>query len=291
MIFCALFFTAFSVAACSFGDSDNTTPAPAVISPVDVDSEQAQSMETLAALSAPAGLNTKRLFATPVASEQVRFTRLENEVQKLRDEFDLVSPAITRLVAVEQDMRDLMAQLETLIGGEPPQTVIETSDADIIIPEPVTTIDAPQNITQPILEPVTEPEVVETTTTVVESTTTTNLAGLPQVKEVRIGEHIDKTRIVLDMTDKADYTLQMSADNKQVELLLKDTNWYEVNNWSSAKSPVIKSWFATQTGADVKVVFTLTYPGRIKYDAFVAPRDGFERLVVDVFSDEMHLAK
>ena len=286
--------------SCSRGEQET---APEVIGSDAALSESAQSLETLQTLSAPAGLNTRRLFAQPAPSEEARFDRLEGEVQRLRDDFDLVSPAITRLVAVEQDMRDLMDQLEVLLNDDSPDLInvspLDTSDNQItpLQPAPGAPVLQPTaNPQPPVLEPVGDAPVLEpvpvlTKTPVATSANTAAAANLPNVENLRIGEHVDKTRIVLDMNSKVDYSTSVADNGKTVNLTLRNASWQTDTSWSSAKSPVIKSWNAQQVGNDVNISFQLAYPGRVKYDAFVAPRNGYERLVVDIFSDEMHLAK
>ena len=64
------------------------------------------------------GLNTKRLFSESLRDEDSRFARLEAAVQTIRDEFDTLNPSVNRLMAVEQDIQELVNQLNTLVQGE-----------------------------------------------------------------------------------------------------------------------------------------------------------------------------
>jgi hypothetical protein len=63
------------------------------------------------------GLSSKRLFSESLG-EDARLDRLEAAVQAMRDEFDTVTPSINRLIAVEADIQELVAQLNTLVQGE-----------------------------------------------------------------------------------------------------------------------------------------------------------------------------
>jgi hypothetical protein len=48
-----------------------------------------------------------------MSDEADRLDRLENAVQELRNDFDTITPAITRLVAIEGDIQKLITQLDT----------------------------------------------------------------------------------------------------------------------------------------------------------------------------------
>lgn len=69
-------------------------------------------------LQPPKGVNTA-LFAEKMDDEDSRMDRLENAVQELRNDFDAMSPAIVRLVAIEGDIQNLISQLQVLTGGSP----------------------------------------------------------------------------------------------------------------------------------------------------------------------------
>ncbi len=64
------------------------------------------------------GLNTKRLFSESLGNENARLDRLEAAVQAMRDDFDTLTPSISRLIAVESDIQELVNQLNTLVQGE-----------------------------------------------------------------------------------------------------------------------------------------------------------------------------
>ncbi|MCB1538996.1 MAG: hypothetical protein KDJ49_08525 [Alphaproteobacteria bacterium] len=73
----------------------------------------------LPALAPARGINADTMFAQKLSNDEARFKRLENAVADMRREFDAIKPAIIRLSAVESDMEELVAQLQTLVpnGG------------------------------------------------------------------------------------------------------------------------------------------------------------------------------
>lgn len=273
-VLCALIL----LTSCSDNSSNSSNPPLATgnstVTP------QSEAMETLQVLSAPKGLNTKRLFIEPVSSPDARFNRLEREVQDLRDDFDLVSPAITRLVAVEQDMRDLMGQLETLVASEsqPSEIVVQNVGVPVVTP-PVTTTTQPILTTAPT--PVTQP-----------IPTSAIPANAIAVKNLRIGEHTDKTRMVLDMTGEAPYTVTLNADGKGMVMTFPKTVWQADAAWTSNVAPLIRSYKASPTAdGGTRLDVSFVESASLKYKGYIEPRNGLSRLVIDLFSSDLHLAK
>ncbi len=77
-------------------------------------------MDTFRALAPAEGMKVTPLFAEPIKDEDARFKRLEDQVQSLRNDFDTTVPTLVRLVAVEKDMKNLVAQLQTLTDANAP---------------------------------------------------------------------------------------------------------------------------------------------------------------------------
>lgn len=93
-------------------------PNPENRPPVPGTTGQEKTADGLPALHA-LGNNTA-LFSERMSDEADRLDRLENAVQELRNDFDAVTPAIARLVAIESDIQNLIQQLETLTGDSMP---------------------------------------------------------------------------------------------------------------------------------------------------------------------------
>lgn len=276
------------LASCSQNETNNAPPAPAASNTTNT--PQAEAMETLRVLSAPKGLNTQRLFAEPVSDGTARFNRLEREVQDLRDDFDLVSPAITRLVAVEKDMRDLMNQLETLVASDTQadQIIVQNAEAPPAIPpttvaEPQTNaIAAPTSVTQPIVAPVAASQPAPAVAAA---------SGI-NVKDLRIGEHADKTRIVLDMSGEVPFTATVNGDGMGMVVTFPGAGWQTDASWSSDVSPLVRSYTASATAdGGTRLDVTFAEKASLKYKGFIKPRNDLSRLVLDLYSPDLHLAQ
>ena len=74
------------------------------------------------------GTNTA-LFSQKISNEADRIERLENAVQELRNDFDSISPAIVRLVAIESDIQNLIKQLDVLTGNTSPSDIEPIEEA------------------------------------------------------------------------------------------------------------------------------------------------------------------
>jgi hypothetical protein len=102
-------------------DARNLAKPPAPGEGISVNPIAVNSGETDSPLQPAHGLSGKRLFADTLRDDEARLKRLEDAVQAMRDEFDSIKPSINRLMAVESDIQELVGQLNTLVGTQPPQ--------------------------------------------------------------------------------------------------------------------------------------------------------------------------
>ena len=173
----------------------------------------ASSPGNLAALQPPRGINAQRLFAAPLNDEDERFVRVENAVQSIRDEMDGFAPAITRLVAVEKDIQDLVEQLDALLQNEPasgPAALPPASPVVPVTPElpPEDTTEAPLPLAPQVNQEPQKPEPQAQ-----KSSQTDWGSGL---RNIRIADNKGYTRIVFETSEK----LGRSADLDNVEKIL-----------------------------------------------------------------------
>ena len=105
----------FSITACSF-DKDSSTRAAAAPPPAkqEVIAPIPTAMDTFRALAPPDGLKFTPLFNENVTDTNARIKRLEDAVQTIRNDVDTLVPTIVREVAIEKDIKGLVAQLQTL---------------------------------------------------------------------------------------------------------------------------------------------------------------------------------
>ncbi len=181
-------------------------------------------------MNASRGLNTQRLFSTAADNDDERMERLETAVQTLRDDFDKVSPAINRLIAIEQEIQTLVDQLQVLVEGENPtldtssippvseqaltDTAITPDAASAASPviDPPPPPAAPMGLipeTQPISPP---PPAPMPPTAPVPAPAAVVPVSSDGLRNVRIADHEGKTRIVLETSSNIAYTADIDPE-------------------------------------------------------------------------------
>lgn len=261
----------------------------------------------------PLGVNVDKLFAERIKDEDKRFERVENAVLELRKEFDAVKPAIVRLVAVQNDMQDLVAQLHTLLTNEPAPredaVTVETEPLAAAPPQdgkkaPATVTAAPPPpaaqspplpaaLTPPATPPPEiaaappPPAVVPSAAPKQEASggrpVSAGAAGA-QVRALRIGEHEDKTRLVFDVAGPVSYRYDIDNGEKIMIVELPGAGWAGQTQWTSAKAPLLASYTVTPSdGGGSRVVIQLKQAASAVYETTIAggPGEAF-RIVIDL---------
>lgn len=303
--------TACSFGGFEFGGSRSGGNAPPPQAPVAEAQRQPSAMDTFRALAPPEGMKFTPLFADKISDDEARFRRLEDAVQSIKNDFDTVTPSIVRLVAIEKDIKNLVSQLETLtdasapvesgplsfdrfnqipredeVGGTettaedsrvtpeaapegqlPPEGAASPVSAPLDIrpaaPAPAPEAAAPAPAASPAIGPV-----------------------IGDVKAVRIGDHKDKTRIVLDMTAKPRSAATISGNGKQLVIDLPQMGFSGARTWE-AMSAALVSGYRFEDG---KLVLDLLYPSQIRLTEVLSPGANSQdyRLIVDLYAAGVH---
>jgi len=108
-------------------------------------------------------------------------------------------------------------------------------------------------------------------------------AGEPVVYDVRFGEHPDKTRVVLDLSESVSYEVFTLAQPYRVVIDLPAVTWQAPDGRAAGRGVVDHYRFAQFKPGTSRVVFDVTGPVGIK-NAFLLPPSGNDshRLVVDL---------
>ena len=278
------------------------------------------------ALSPPEGLKTARLFVQPVADGDERFARIESNVQQLRDDVDATIPTLVRLAAVEKDMTILFRQLSTLVDGQgKTPSEIQAEEMPPLAPLPLSTSGEKSPVTEtplqgkPVGQPTTQteeseppavatqqppaeaslnstplkaeesvepPKILEKKEVVLEKSEPPKASF--HVSKLRLGEHPDKTRIVLEVSGKLAYTARI-ADGKLV-IEMSDTAWDGAKEWNSDTSPLLYAYHVEGNGkGGVTLTAELLYDATIiSQSLFSAEGDSGMRLVIDIKSSVVH---
>lgn len=308
-------FILLTMTACSFGGFEfgggrsggNAPPPQAPVAAVEAPKEPS-AMDTFRALAPPEGMKFVPLFAEQIGDEETRFRRLEDAVQSIKNDFDTVTPSIVRLVAIEKDIKNLVSQLETLtdasapvesgplefdrfnqiprednVGGtettaENSRVTPEAAPAGQLPPEgaaspisnaPAAAVAAPMDI-----KPAPVPEAAP------------QGPIIGDVKAVRIGDHKDKTRIVLDMSAKPDSTATVSGNGKLLTIDLPQMGFSGAKTWEAMTAALV-SGYRFEGG---KLVLDLLYPSQIKLKEVLSPgaSNPNYRLIIDLYAAGVH---
>ncbi len=275
----------------------------------------AKTPDGLPALTAK-GINT-RLFDAPVDNEIRRMERLENAVQELRNDFDTMAPSIVRLVAIEKDIQNLIAQLEVLTGGgAAPVTPIEEALLDEPMPDQPASVPAPPSPSQlseevatientgippppaPAQEhggviasgpptpatPAPDPKATPPPTIASAQAAPAPLPSGPSVTAVRVGAHPGKMRIVLDVSDKTAFTADLDSEEKILLVELPNAHWRAVPENTFGANPILTSYRTeAMSNGGTRLIFSLKAASALLYSGAMGGEAGNgNRIVIDI---------
>lgn len=259
----------------------------------------------LPALSARS-VNTA-LFSEKIGNDDARMSRLENAVQELRNDFDAISPAVVRLVAIEKDIQTLIEQLEVLTGSGPapaaPSPYVETAEFDDMqgieaeqgldqnnaaigdeMPAQIAPIEAPVAATAetaPTPQAAKPAQIAPPPTAPPSSALSTQS---PAVDAIRIGEHPGKVRIVLDVIGTAKFKTDLDNNEKVLVVELPGIGWRAAATKDFVGHPLLSSYSASPLdGGGTMLIFQLGKTSSIGYSGVIATKDaGESRVVIDL---------
>ena len=203
---------------------------------------------SLATLSPMKGINVDTMFSENIKDTGDRFNRVEDAVKDLRKEFDGYKPSIVRLAAVESDIQNLIKELEVLLQETPTPQQQPTS----LLPESeraqlqVTQLDE-QNISPP-------EKVVPHKTESIKTATPKKpppKASPPSEKVIksgnvaqnlRVGEHADKLRIVIDTNKTFNYSIDIDNEEKLIIVEIPDAKWVGKDSVQFGSSALLDSY-------------------------------------------------
>jgi len=221
----------------------------------------------LPALKPLKGVNVDTLFSENISSSDKRFDRLENAVVDMRREFEAVKPAIVRLVAVEEDIQQMVEQLEAMASAPSPtpapivQQPISTSQQ--LTP---TDLQAPQTSNGAI-------QAAEPKPMPAEPMPITNNGG-PTVKNLRTGRHNNKIRLVLDMSAKTPYTVDLDSSENILVIELSEAGWSGATTKTfGSKEPILASYSvdSINNGKGTRIIIPLKKSSSVLKTALLPP--------------------
>lgn len=267
------------------------------------------------------GVNT-HLFSEKISGDSARIERLENAVQELRNDFDAMSPAIVRLVSIEKDLQNLIGQLDMLTNGGAAAAIPPIEESSLDVAEPVQPADVPLPPASPDSAPAAAPEiapppapeapanptplvpaqepaassapaaapVMPSTAGVAPSATAAatsqppaSAPSGPVVTGIRVGEHPDKVRIVLDLTGSSGYSADLDNDEKILVIELPDAGWTAASQQELAANPLLASYHTEALGDHgTMLILQLKKASSIAYKAAMGGEGGTAKIVIDL---------
>jgi hypothetical protein len=302
-------------------------------------------MDTFRALAKPEGLKFTPLFAQPMDGE-ARAARIEREVQTIRNDIDTLVPSMVRLVAIEKDMKELVAQLKTLTGDAPPveaaemlpveqneigagQTTAQAEAQDAqkelqaalqeetakqqnkipgedvargtepAVPAqavqagataaqkslPVTPEAAPKGLPPEGAASPSSPPPPPAPAPVVTPAPAATAPASGAALDVRFGDHPDKTRIVIDLSGKANVKSTLENDGQRLVIDLGGAVWSGKKSSGANVSQLVSGW-RVESG---KLYVDLLGPATIRAQELLpAGEGGGHRAVIDLHSTALH---
>lgn len=247
-------------------------------------------LAALPGMQPPKGLNVETLFAEDIREPMDRIRRVENVVLDLRRDFNTALPSIMRLVAVEQDMQNLIGQLQTLTESSPvpaapegPAGIPGANSGLEMGADPTGATQHPPSAqagraedsqpppqTAPPAQPPPEasaspaPNIPSTESAVPSGDVSVSRPqGESTVESLRLSAHPDKTRIVLTMDKPLEVRTYLEEGQKRLVIDLPGARWTApTQGQAPEEGSLVESW-ATEPlaeGPGTRLIVTLKAP-------------------------------
>ena len=147
-------------------------------------------------------------FLTNVSDTKERFDRLENVVTSIKQDVDKMVPTVERLSNIEQDLNDVVQHLEVML-------------------------------TKPQLNGA--PQMASSASPTSIAGTPSNNIDIQQISSIRVGEHQEFTRIVVEVSGKTELTTDFAENPKA--LMIRAPYALAPNKTSGkSKSSLVSNW-------------------------------------------------
>lgn len=108
---------------------------------------------------------------------------------------------------------------------------------------------------------------------------------LGNVKEIRIGDHLDRTRVVLDLTAEAPYRARLENNGRRLIIDMPQLQWDAARRWDAISANLVAGY----TYDDGQLTLELLSPAQIKSQSILPPNgNAYQRLVIDLYAPDIH---
>lgn len=108
------------------------------------------------------------------------------------------------------------------------------------------------------------------------------------VKNIRMADHADKTRVVLDMIKPEKAVVTLGDKGKTLIVEFKTLNLSTIKSFEADVANLVAGYHVEGQ----KIIFDLLYPSEIKLNSVLPPNGSpYHRLVIDLFAKDVHQSK
>lgn len=253
------------------------------------------------AMDGAMGMKTEPLFAEKLFSQNKRLDRLENAVQTLNDDFNATHDGTnSELDVLRDEVSTLKDEVATLREAQEAIKTRQEQQPESLQPRNMLPDDGAMSQGDAMGGP-------QSLSGAADGATGTQAAIKPEtrrpspppaagdkftVRDIRFGEHSNKTRIVLDINGKPDYAISLDNVEKILLIELPGGAWTAAAE-GSPKSQLIASYSAQGMGqgnAGNMLVISLKHVTEIVARDLLPPSSGSSgyRLVIDLYSRPVH---
>lgn len=247
-------------------------------------------MDAFRAMSPPSGLIFTPMFSEELSGE-TRAARLEQEVQQLRNDFDTTVPMLVRLAAIEQDIKDLVTQLESLAAQdrqdivEPPLLLQEEAMEERVEQPPRTNALLPDSASAKGAVKPSSPTIAPAAPVAAKQA-----APSASATSLRVGDHLDKTRLVFDVSGKPVYQAWLENGGTRLIVEVAGIDWTGARRWDAASAALVAGYTVEKMQNGEKFAIDLLAPAAIRLQEVLDPAAAGKpfRLVIDLFAQGVH---
>jgi hypothetical protein len=214
----------------------------------------------------PLAVNRSRTEAELMA----RVDGLEDALEDMQKTLDSMLPAIASLASLDADLKARLSEISPASGT--PAAVIDSVHSDIQRRQDVRER-VEQESSNTALTPIFRP-----------SRITEGVGFERNVKNVRVGMHSDKTRLVLDVNGTPDFSYALNDQGDVLAIDLKGTGWEAGSALTGIRSPLIVSYSVQKLGEQgTRLLLKLKNPINVLWADKLAPNSKYgDRIVLDL---------
>lgn len=247
-------------------EDKNAEPPPPASDPID----EITSFQPQNGMLSTMGLNLESYFAQKTDGRDERIERLEKVVTALHKDLKSLAPPVGKFVGMQKELENHINSYPLIPGSPPPS--IQEQQAASEAPKPL--IDSPAPVTAKTVKEVPPPA----------ATPAKVMSGGTNVTGVRTGLHSDKVRLVLDVSAKADFSLDLDNNENILIIELPNAGWSTTAQKSfSGKMPVLASYRTEASNGGTMMIVQLKQATNILYQKSLNALSGNgQRIVIDL---------